>query len=452
MDRSHWETDSSPRYEDDRLFTQYVRLLAEGHEPTIKDLDPVWTQLRQWLKSALKKRSMWDKSPIFLGIKDNYWTRHETHKASGFPVGETRDALDELTQIAYKEIFLSRLKTFFRYLSEGRNIEKVIRDAIPKILHDQQKSRDHLGNRLYEWLRSAVAEVVSQGTIQTAEREEKITTSTLLVWGDSRALEEPSTKDLEQVIERWNDDLLIGWATEKGKKADLMVERLAQKLANLPSQGITTVRFGSLLNVLQRDTRARLGTFLGNLASVRLRRSTEGEEQENPETAGFKWQQGIDTAKGLDRLRALSQCIEQGIEGLPGQERIRESTLRLWHLVEFWTLFATDHQPDPNLRHLEDILDPLKFPSNRQLTKLLGFSSPSTAKATLDRLKPAIKNCFEAQATQSSTTQAGTLSPAHTPATTEQALSDPRGLPSTAAGSIHPNGRAYSGAEPLAHR
>ena len=247
---------------EEHRFTRWIALLSGDNEPTPGEFDDVWTLLRGWVRRALQRRGMWDRRPVYLGILGaGSWVHHDSADGEGVPTGATRDALDELVQEVYVEVFVKRLPTLTRYVQRGRTVEAVVRRAIDQAIHERQSARDPLGQRLYQWLRSAAQMGVDRGRITLLDGGVKLQSASVLHFGGRQPDGPSAIADLDEHVRLWNDDLFVDWLTAKGREAEGIVARLADLLLELPSHGIETVRFEILVQALTRDTRTRLAVL-----------------------------------------------------------------------------------------------------------------------------------------------------------------------------------------------
>ena len=384
---------------EERCFTDFARIALLKREPSLRELDRIWTKLRAWVRRALQRRGMWNRRPVYLGILgDGAWVTPETADGKGAPRGMTRDSLDELVQEVYVEIFVKRARHLRRYIRQGRAIEALVRRAVDQAIHDRQKARDPLGQRLYQWLRSAVHKGLESGEIRLRDggsRNEvcaaKIEASTVLYFGPdgSEAEVETTWQDLELHARRWNDELFVDWLTAKGQDSELVVGRLALLLMGLAQSGVTQVRFQVLVEALTRDTRSRLAVLFSQWQPMSRAWSTgDGSD------VAKAWDDPRRISEAQDRFQSLAGCVEQRIDGVDGQRRTREQMRRLWRLLGVWARAMATGPGSSDDHRLADLFKGDGFPSDRELGRLLDLRH-DRVKDLMTRLKVEIGSCLE---------------------------------------------------------
>ena len=141
---------------EERIFTEYVRAMIEGGRPDDL-LGRVLDRLRLWLRWELQKRGVWNKPPYFLGIGGyGHWFGGGSSSSHEASAGQTLDALHELTQIAYMDLFLNekRLARFGSYVRNSRKIEGAVRTRLRQLIHERQNQHGFhpiLRSKLYGW-------------------------------------------------------------------------------------------------------------------------------------------------------------------------------------------------------------------------------------------------------------------------------------------------------------
>ncbi len=376
---------------EEHRFTRWIGLLSKEDEPTGGDFDDVWTLLRRWVRRALQRRGMWDRRPVYLGILGaGSWVQHDSADGEGVPKGGTRDALDELVQEVYVEVFVKRLPTLTRYVQKGRTVEAVVRRAIDQAIHERQSARDPLGQRLYQWLRSAAQMGVDRGLVTLLDGGAKIQSASVLHLGGRRADGPSAIADLDEHVRLWNDELFVDWLTAKGRESEQVVARLADLLLDLPSHGIDTVRFEILVQALTRDTRSRLAVLFQEWQPL-ARIWTTGEADAEPLGA---WDDPRIVEEARDRFQALAGCVEQRIDGVDAQQRTREQLRRLWRLLGIWARAMATGPGSSHDRRWSDLFKGDGFPSDRELGRLLSLRH-DRIKDLMTTLKQQILPCLE---------------------------------------------------------
>ena len=378
---------------EEQRFTAWIRLLSAGDEPSSGDFDDVWTLLRHWVRRALQRRGMWDRRPIYLGIVGSgSWVRHDTADDEGVPKGGTRDALDELVHEVYVEVFVKRLPTLSRYVKRGRTVEAVVRRAIDQAIHERQSARDPLGQRLYQWLRSAAQMGIDRGLITLLDGGAKIQSASVLHIGGMQPDGPSAIADLDVHIRLWNDDLFVDWLTAKGRESEQVVARLSDLLLDLPRHGIDIVRFEVLVKALTLDTRSRLAVLFQDWQPLARIWST-GEADADSEHPGA-WDDPRLVEEARDRFQARAGCVEQRIDGVHAQRRTREQLRRLWRLLGVWARAAATGPGSSRDCGFSDLFSGDGFPSDRELGRLLSLRH-DRVKDLMITLKREIRPCLE---------------------------------------------------------
>ena len=146
------------------IFTDYVRSLDAGIEPTAEDFDAVWGKLHDALRSEMIKRSVWSAPPSYLGICGwNSWSAQE--------------ALEELLSDCYNFIFVRRLPGLEALLEIQENIEGLVFRNIRHFLFEKQKRHDPVGYRVFRVLRTAARQSLAAGVLHVLAGDEVVVTS-----------------------------------------------------------------------------------------------------------------------------------------------------------------------------------------------------------------------------------------------------------------------------------
>ena len=357
-------------------FGDYVRSLEPTGEPSDAALDQLWTALRRRLRRTLQRRGLWDRQPAYLGVTGHTaWTTPGTANRRGFPKAE-QDALDELTTDFYVEVFVKRLPSLRRYARRGDNLEKIVRLGAGQFIQERQRQNDRLGYRLFQWLRTALAQAVTNRRLYVLAGDVKIRNETVLGF-DPAASAEPASEDaLAGVVRSWNDALLYDWITARGAAVTGLIDRLEERLPELRRGGVEVVGFKSLVDVFKHDVRARLGALLGD---VDVGNSTDplrpGEERQ--------------------RIEELSECVQAGLQGGGGQQRTRDKLLEVWRFLIAFALTAVDPERVRGASAaLMAALQGEDLPSHRELSRLLNIRHDRFP-ALLARIKDEVERCLE---------------------------------------------------------
>ncbi len=377
------------------VFSSYVRSLAPSGEPSDEALDEVWTEVRRVLRRALQRRGLWDRPPIYVGVSGHEpWTTRETADRRGLPA-QAQDALDELATDFYVETFVERLPMLRRYVARGDSIKKLVSLRVRQFLHQRQQASDPLGHRLFQWLRDALQEAVDQQQLQVKgddvrRRQAKIHNGTVFLLSTSteqaptngQVLPDETVLAAEDALSiavgRWNDDLLVDWATARGAEVGKMVGRLAARLGGLRETGLQSFTFKALVDVFKRDVRTRLAGLLGDPTETSLEAEALGQLEQR------------------DRIRELGACVEAGVRGGGGQQRTRDQLLKLWRFLEMFALAASDSGlPQGASPKWVAALEEENLPSHRRLSGLLGIRHDRFP-TLLARLKDEAQRCLAA--------------------------------------------------------
>ncbi len=357
------------------VFRNFIESLEPTGEPSDDVLDELWTELRRLLRRALQRRGLWDRSPSYLGvIGHSAWTTPETASRRGFPRAE-QDALDELVADFYVEMFVKRLASLRRYYERGDNLEKVIRLGAGQLLQGRQRENDRLGYRLFQWLRTAIAQAVERRELHVLAGSDAIRNDTVLGF-DPKASAEPSTEDeLAIVVRAWNDELLHDWIVARGPAVTALVDRLEDRLPELRQAGIDVFGFKPLVDAFKRDVRDRLAIFVD---------VDELAPSEDP----------LRPSEERQRIEELSECVEAGLRR-GGQQRTRDKLLRVWRFLIAFALTAADPERARSASAaLRAALQRQDLPSYRQLSRLLDIRHDRIS-ALLARIREEAGRCLE---------------------------------------------------------
>lgn len=348
-----------------RVFTDYVRSLAAGEAPDERRLHQVWQALAAALRADLKRRGLWESPPSYLGIFG--WERWEPERFSGG--GES--ALEELLAECYAYIFIDRLRSLQAQLKAKPNIDGLIFLNIRHFLHERQKAHDPIGSQVFEVLQSGIRRAIETRELQVIEGDERVRNDTVLAFRQGM---EPSRSDREKlssVVARWNDELLPDLITSRGRRQEEVVERLRERLRDLPEEGIEAFRFKDLVDPLKSDVRARWAALLEGLEGRRVTRSpgdrwSEVDGLVPPDT---RFEEG-------EVFRRLVDCVLTGVRRLDVPEKTRSYLTTLWQFLRVQasdggeaapeglesTLGAGMEDEQPSLRRLAE---ELRIPRDR---------------------------------------------------------------------------------------
>ena len=225
------------------IFTEHVRILERGAAPAADHFTALWRALRAVLVSELRKRSLWDVPPAYLGVYGGgSWSQDET--------------LEELLVECYTATFPSRLRGLCAQLKVRSSIDGLIFLNVRNFLHDVQKKHDPLGFRVFTVLRAAVHELVRGGDVRILAGDPEIRNDTVIGFaaGNPEPVGAGEAGDRARAI---NDALMPDLITAQGKAQVKLIERLAALLADWRDGGPAAFRFQDLCEALKNDARRK---------------------------------------------------------------------------------------------------------------------------------------------------------------------------------------------------
>lgn len=331
---------------EERVFTDYVRALAENREPDVGHVQAVEKALRAALRHELRRRGLWESPPSWLGVTG--WDRWE---ATG------GGALEELVADCYVFIFVDRLRSLQAQLRVKQNIDGLVFLDVRHFLHERQKACDPLGSQVFEVLLSAVRAAVAAGELRVLSGDPRIRNETVLAF-DAR--EKPPaaaiSRDLREIVTAWNDDLLPDLVTLRGKRQEEVVLRLRERLADLRRRGIAVFRFKDLVDSLKADVRARWAAVLERRDGEVVVEREAGEARVVPlvpPDTGFEERQ---------LFRWLVGCVLDGVERLDVSDKTRRYLLTLWQFLRTRAVespaagFGLGEEESPSRRKVAELL------------------------------------------------------------------------------------------------
>ena len=368
-------------------FTRYLRSLSEGNDGDGQAFDEMWDALEAALRDGLRRRSLWNRPPSYLGVYG--WPRWSS-TAEG--AGTTGSPIEELLVDAYTFIFIHRLPRLRAQLTVKPNIDGLVRLYLGNFLHDRQKKCDPLGYRVYEVLCKAVREAVEAGELRIVQGSEKIKGSTLLACRETPAAgwspERPER--LEPKVEALADALLPDFFTAAGPNRKRVRLRLRRYLQDLSLQGVKGFWFRDLSRLMTRVIRLRWAALYD---------LEEGESHFAEDADGYlvlvrMTQPDIEWEKWHTYEKTV-ELITSALEA-----RLRESRAGQARAPGMGTGKANERDPTPDyLRTLWEFLrchaqqaGPPRVPSNRKLSELLGIPRQQLPKL-YQMLREIIQSC-----------------------------------------------------------
>jgi hypothetical protein len=349
--------------DESRVFTDHVRDLEKAAPLDSRRFEALWTALRTALRSELKKRGLWESPPSYLGI----YGGESWDPSGGGPRHES--ALEDLLAECYSYIFVARLRSLQAQLKVKPNVDGLVFLNIRHFLHERQKQHDPIGSQVFEVLHSAVRAAAEEGELRVLAGDERVRNETVL--GFEEGMEAPGRGrgELPSLVARWNDDLLPGLVTSRGRRQEEVVQRLREKLPDLRREGIVTFRFKDLVDPMKADVRARWAALL-ELAFG------EPAQQRAGEGAGtvVRLVQPDSGIEERELFRKLVECVLAALKGIETDEKTRKYLGVLWQFLRIQAAEGIEMAPASRLdRTLEAELQALdeERPSLRQLAEQL---------------------------------------------------------------------------------
>jgi hypothetical protein len=302
------------------VFTAFVRGLEGERTPDADLFHDAWHGLRAELVSEMKKRGLWQSPPCYLGTYG--WERWDSEAPQGS--NRTQGALGELVADCYAFIFVDRLQSLKRHLEDKPDLDGLVLLNVRHFLHERQRAHDPLGFRIFEMLQAAVEDAISSGALYVLAGDKKIRNDTLL--GFDPAAELPSTPpDLEQVVMRWNDQLMPALITARSRQQPTVVRQLQRLVLELSQRGIEAFRFKDLLDPLKKDARGRWAALLGEGEKGAVAISSDAVQVPAPVPAS--------TVESRLSFEHLTRCISTSIDRMEADPRTRNQLTTLWHYL-----------------------------------------------------------------------------------------------------------------------
>ncbi len=324
-------SDLTPREQETRteadgpqVFSDHVRALASGGALDDRQFATLWRALGAALRRELRRRGLWESAPAFLGVYGG-----ESWQAG--PAGLTGIAaqgpLEELLAECYVYIFVDRLRSLQAQLLVKPNVEGLVTLNIRHFLHERQKSHDPIGFQIFEVVRAAVRAAVERGELRVLSGDESVRNDTVL--GFPHELDRPGSRggSLACRVARWNDELLPGLVTSRGRRQQEVVAQLGARLPDLQRWGFLSFRFKDLVDPLKADVRARWAAIL---------ELEEGEPVPQHEEGSAKGVRAVGPDTGIEErqlFQKLIDCVLKRLERLDTGGRTREYLAVLWQFL-----------------------------------------------------------------------------------------------------------------------
>lgn len=358
-------------------FTRFVQEWEPGREPEPALAAAMWSAFGRIVRQELRRRSLAEASPQWLGIYGFRGWWEVTGRGGPF---------EELLADAYRYVFIERFAALKALTIAKSNIEGVVVASVRHFLHDRQRLHDRLGARLFEVLSLAVRRAVARGDLIVVAGSAKVGSSTVLAAGERASSAGLARAEmLAPIVRRWNDDLLPDLVTASRADKRRLIEELASRLVELELAGIAAFRFGDLITPLKADVRQRWAALLAPAEEE----SPDDEDGRGLSRLRRSFEPAIeDQVIAADRFAKLIDCADRAIEANPASERTRGYLRRV---LLFLRAFATEEgEPLAEERGGDDadrlpsfrrLADHLKIPRER-LGELMG-----TLKSYLERCR-----------------------------------------------------------------
>lgn len=332
------------------VFTAFVGCLQGERTPDADLFHDAWHGLRAALVGEMKRRGLWQSPPCYLGACG--WESWDSEAPQGSSTARAQSALGELVADCYAYIFVDRLESLKRQLEDKPDIDGLVLLNIRHFLHERQKAHDPLGFRVFELLQAAVEDAISSGALYLLGGDKKVRNDTLLGFRPAAELQGRQA-DLEQIVLRWNDELMPALITARSRQQAAVVRQLQACLLELPQRGIEAFRFRDLLDPLKRDARGRWAALLGEEEKGSASPSPHVAQTPGPVPFGSN----VESRQGFEDL---ARCVSTSIDRMEADSRTRAQLKTLWNYL--WRQNGEEGQESARL------------PSYRQLGQRLNIS------------------------------------------------------------------------------
>ncbi len=319
------------------VFTDYVRVLAAGGSADDELAKAVWEKLRSALAGELHRRGLWNAPPGYLGL-------HSSHSWS------EGDALEELTAdvFAYNH---RRASSMAAQLKVRDSVEGMWFRNIRNFLYNTQRKLDPIGFRCFLLAQTACRQLIDDGTLRVLEGKPTVRNETVLGF----AAGEARGAALDDLVRRWNDELLPGLITARRKNKDEVVARLAARISQLPASGVEVFRFKDLLDPLKNDARDRWHA-IGMRQEGEVAIEAGDREQAFPRLVRLiRPDSSFEERESFGKLLA---CVAEALDRFEGRAKTRTYLERFWDLLR-------NHAAEP--------ADEAELPAGRQMAETLGI-------------------------------------------------------------------------------
>jgi len=371
------------------IFTAFVRSQQGSETPDAVLLHNAWNALQVVLGAELKRRGLWRSSPSYVGIYGH--DRWDAEETVGNPMSHawcrtrpTHTALEELVTDCWDYIFSARLRSLRLQLQRKENIDGLVIRNVKNFLYERQREHDPIGFRVFEQVKDALAAAISRGALYVLGGDPRIRNNTVLGFEHAEEFRLPEV-DFGPTVMRWNDELLPGLVTARGRDQAEIMARLNRLLLELPQHGIRCFRFKDLIDPLKNDARRRWAVFLA-------REGAPGAVEYAPDQIKVLHQVLPDSAaEEQQSLEHLARSISTAIDRIDVDPRTRSYLTSLWnYLVQHHGGVTADGLAAAQSAHDEDTEDGL--PSHRQLSQRLQIPRERFP-ALFSRLRQLVARC-----------------------------------------------------------
>jgi hypothetical protein len=314
------------------VFTAFVRSQQGGETPDADLLHDAWNGLQAALGAELKRRGLWHSPPCYLGVYG--YERWDAEETVGDPMSHAwcrtrpiQSALAELVTDCWAFIFSARMQSLKLQLTDKENIDGLVLRNVKNFLHERQREHDPVGFRVFERVQGALADAVSRRALYVLGGDPRIRNNTVLGFERDGELRLPS-QELGPIVARWNDELLPGLVTARGREEAAVLERLGGLLLGLPRQGFPCFRFKDLVDPLKSDARQRWAAFLA-------REDSGGRVECAPDQIQVLRQVLPECAvESRQSFEYLIRCVSVSIDHLEVDPRTRGYLTALWSALQ----------------------------------------------------------------------------------------------------------------------
>lgn len=318
------------------IFTEHVRVLEPGRPVDEDGLSTVWKELSRCLAREMRKRSLWNAPPTYLGV-------------DGGSSWSEPGLFDELVGECHTFVFLERLPALKAQLEVKGQIGGLVCRNVRNFLYERQKKHDPVGYRVYEVLQRAVAELVAAGSLAIEDGDPRVRNGTVLAFGSGGR----GSASLEEEVGDWAAALLPDLIRARGRQLDAVVSRARDLVARLRSRGVGRFRFDELAGAVKHEVRtawAAIGAHSGGETA-----SERGAEGTLRRVRVVRPEPLVET---LGAVGELSASVARRLESSSESPRTRTT---LWQLWSFLCDGVLESGGEP-------------IPSRRQIARQLGVS------------------------------------------------------------------------------